>query len=216
MSCYLLTNTLRHSADRIAKHCVALMLQSIVKQGDNGVLNIGGWSLGVEYTFTDFYCYVHRVEWWSVHQPMTKSLHIKTVKLCIFTLKSRVVHDTFSNWGDTSCVCKRYKCIWVRKGDNVIMTLECILQYLICTGLHPHGALLVNLPGHRADLKMLSAHIYKHSHSCNYVSLITDKLSTTTLYLELQCNEMRLKPIQQLFISWSNTHTFLHSDKYEL
>ncbi len=62
MSCYLLTNTLRHSADRIAKHCVALMLQSIVKQGDNGVLNIGGWSLGVEYTFTDFYCYVHRVE----------------------------------------------------------------------------------------------------------------------------------------------------------
>ena len=62
---------------------------------------------------------------------------------------------------------------------------ECILQYLICTDLHPHGALLVNLLGHRADLKMLSAHIYKHSHSCNYVSLITDKLSTTTLYLEL-------------------------------
>ncbi len=27
--------------------------------------------------------------------------------------------------------------------------------------------------------------IYKHSHPCNYVSLITDKLSTTTLYLEL-------------------------------
>ncbi len=68
----------------------------------------------------------------------------------------------------------------------MIMTLECILQYLIGTGLHPHGALLVNLPGHRADLKMLSAHIYKHSDSCNYVSLITDKLSTTTLYLELQ------------------------------
>ncbi len=28
--------------------------------------------------------------------------------------------------------------------------------------------------------------IYKHSHPCNYVSLITDKLHTTTLYLELQ------------------------------
>ena len=27
--------------------------------------------------------------------------------------------------------------------------------------------------------------VYMHSHPCNYVSLITDKLSTTTLYLEL-------------------------------
>ena len=52
-------------------------------------------------------------------------------------------------------------------------------------GLHPHGALLVNLLRHRADLKMLSAHIYKHSHPCNYVSLITNKHSTTTLCLEL-------------------------------
>ncbi len=73
----------------------------------------------------------------------------------------------------------------MRKGDNVVRTLESILQYSICTGLHPHGALLVNLPGHRADLKMVSAHNYKHSHPCNYVSLITDKLSTNTLYLEL-------------------------------
>ncbi len=69
-----------------------------------------------------FYCYVHRVEWWSVHQPMTKSIHIT---------------------------------LWL------------------------------NLPGHRADLKMLGAHIYEHSHPCYYVYLITDKLSTTTLYLEL-------------------------------
>ncbi len=59
------------------------------------------------------------------------------------------------------------------------------IRVYICTGLYPHGALLLNLPGHMADLKMLSAHIYKHSHPCNCVSLKTDKLSTTTLYLEL-------------------------------
>ncbi len=33
---------------------------------------------------------------------------------------------------------------------------------------------------------MKCAPIYKHSHPCNYVSDQTDKLSTTTLYLELQ------------------------------
>ncbi len=34
--------------------------------------------------------------------------------------------------------------------------------------------------GHRADLKMLSAHIYNYSLPFYYVYLITDKLSTTT------------------------------------
>ena len=28
----------------------------------NGVLNIGELGLGIEYIFTDFYCYVYRVE----------------------------------------------------------------------------------------------------------------------------------------------------------
>ena len=117
-----------------------------------------------------------------------RSLH-KTVTLCIFTLKSRVVHDTFSNWDDTSCVCV-YKCIWVGKGDNAVSTLPNWIIYLICTGLHPHRALLLNLLWPRADLKMLSAHIYNHSHPCYNVYLITDKLSTTTLYLELQLNNI--------------------------
>ncbi len=33
-----------------------------------------------------------------------KSPH-KTVKLCVFTVKSSGVHDTFSNWGDTQTNC---------------------------------------------------------------------------------------------------------------
>ncbi len=77
-----------------------------------------------------------------------------------------------------------------------------VLQYLICTGLHPNGALLVNLPGHRADLKMLSAHIYKHSHQCYYVYLITDKLSTTTLYLELHLGNFCTKCIVLNFCAY--------------
>ena len=98
------------------------------------------------------------------------------------------------------------------KWENEIRTLECILQYLICTGLHPHGALLVNLPGHRADLKMLSAHIYKHSHPCNYVSLMTDKLSTTTLYLELQYKDL-FTPLTKLRVwgSWSSWDTQMYT-----
>ena len=66
-------------------------------------------------------------------------------------------------------------------------------------GIRVHWVL--HLPGQRADLKMLSAHIYKHSHPCNYVSLITDKFSTTTLYLELQ---WYYKPMHH---AHSNTHT---------
>ena len=95
----------------------------------------------------------------------------KTVTHCIFTLTSRVAHDTSSNRGDTSCECKRYKCIY----DKDIRVYIWSAQSFAC--------LILNLPGHRADLKMLSAHIYLHSHLCYYVYLITDKLSTTTLYL---------------------------------
>ncbi len=92
-----------------------------------------------------------------------------------------------------------------------------VLQYLICKGLHPHGALHVNLPGHRADLKMLSAHNYKHSHPCNYVSLITDKLSTTALYLEPQCLCLRLMGVRANVITCVNVDSgllYMYTDTY--
>ncbi len=75
-----------------------------------------------------------------------KSPH-KTVTLCIFTFKSRVVHDTFSNWGDTPCVCKRYKCIWVRRGDNAVRILDSILPVFDLYRLTPPRSFACKLTG---------------------------------------------------------------------
>ncbi len=48
--------------------CVLLHIGILLKRR-NGVLNIGGLSLDIEYIFTDFYCYVHRVGVHFITQP---------------------------------------------------------------------------------------------------------------------------------------------------
>ncbi len=111
---------------------------------------------------------------------------------------------------------------WERE---IVQSALCPTQYIaVCStavfDLHrvtPPRSFACTPTGPQGDLKMLSAHNYKHSHPCNYVSLITDKLSTTALYLEPQCLCLRLMGVRANVITCVNVDSgllYMYTDTY--